>query len=549
LTAPSSVIVTATASNERVRYVSIGEVHQMRLQVFSADGRQVFDSDFRLGNLIDWVLTDQQGQTLGGGSYLFLVTVKDFADRLTQKYGTAVLEEGQLYLEQSSRDALSQAQAYALEANKLAEALTPVDRLGAAGFNRGTTTTTGTAPSTTAGTETTAGTGENIAGTGTTNKIAKWTDGPNGVLGDSAISETGGLTVFGQPVPLFPTAPTYHVVEIIAPGAKSPLVLAGGSGVMEFWKDLGGGTGAVQRAVGFGMAVPGTAATDDIIFSTYTPGLGAASWAERMRVTNTGNVGIGAPSPSQRLEVGGNMKISGLGNGVVFADGTKQTTAAAGGGLGGSGTVSSVPLWTNATTLGSSSITQSPGGNIGIGTANPARPLEIANGGLRFSNIYGDIEFTEVADLTASATTASPNPLDPAFRLHTGSNPARLFTVLNNGNVAIGTENFSYSKLYVVSTHLEKPAIEGEGAFVGVRGFSNSPDFGAGILGYNSAGGYAGRFDGKVKIAGKLEVMSGDIAITTTFRGLILKATDGSNCYRVTVNNAGTLITTVVACP
>ena len=90
------------------------------------------------------------------------------------------------------------------------------------------------------------------------------------------------------------------------PGGKSPLTLAGGSGVMEFWKDLGGGVAAPAAAVSFGMAVPGTPATNDMLFSSYTAG---NPWNERMRLTNAGNVGIGTASPRQLLHVnsaGGN---------------------------------------------------------------------------------------------------------------------------------------------------------------------------------------------------------------------------------------------------
>jgi len=47
----------------------------------------------------------------------------------------------------------------------------------------------------------------------------------------------------------------------------------------------------------------------------------------------------------------------------------------------------------------------------------------------------------------------------------------------------------------------------------------------------------------------KLEVVAGDIGISTQGNGLILKATDGATCYRVTVNNAGVLATASVTCP
>jgi hypothetical protein len=46
-----------------------------------------------------------------------------------------------------------------------------------------------------------------------------------------------------------------------------------------------------------------------------------------MRIDSNGNVGIWTMSPAERLDVAGNVKISGSGNGIVFADGTKQTTA------------------------------------------------------------------------------------------------------------------------------------------------------------------------------------------------------------------------------
>jgi len=47
-------------------------------------------------------------------------------------------------------------------------------------------------------------------------------------------------------------------------------------------------------------------------------------------VLSGGNVGIGTASPSQKLEVSGNVRISGAGNGVSFPDGTSQTTAGGG---------------------------------------------------------------------------------------------------------------------------------------------------------------------------------------------------------------------------
>jgi N-acetylneuraminic acid mutarotase len=51
-------------------------------------------------------------------------------------------------------------------------------------------------------------------------------------------------------------------------------------------------------------------------------------------VLSGGNVGMGTSSPTQKLEVSGNVKISGTGSGLAFPDGTTQTTAVTGGGGG-----------------------------------------------------------------------------------------------------------------------------------------------------------------------------------------------------------------------
>src|SRR5579872_4136922 len=58
--------------------------------------------------------------------------------------------------------------------------------------------------------------------------------------------------------------------------------------------------------------------------------------------SNAVNVGIGTATPDQALTVAGNVHISGSGNGIIFPDGTVQTSAASGGGLpspGSSGNV------------------------------------------------------------------------------------------------------------------------------------------------------------------------------------------------------------------
>jgi hypothetical protein len=47
----------------------------------------------------------------------------------------------------------------------------------------------------------------------------------------------------------------------------------------------------------------------------------------------------------------------------------------------------------------------------------------------------------------------------------------------------------------------------------------------------------------------RLQVSGGDEAITSQGSGLILRATDGDNCFKLTVNNVGVLSTAPIACP
>src|SRR5262249_8793054 len=95
----------------------------------------------------------------------------------------------------------------------------------------------------------------------------------------------------------------------------------------------------------------------DLLFSTRT---NTTTFGERMRITSTGDVGIGITTPSYKLDVqGGSINSSG---GLCIAGDCKTSWSAVGG---------SSQWTTTGTTINYST------GNVGIDTANPTEKLHV----------------------------------------------------------------------------------------------------------------------------------------------------------------------------
>ena len=188
-----------------------------------------------------------------------------------------------------------------------------------------------------------------LAGTGTTNKLPKWMDGA-GTLGDSALSESGGNIGIGTATPTTPLDVVYSN-NAYGFGLNVRNTNAGAQALTGF----GISNAAGARVGQFIFAPPSYEAAsirDSIIFSSVgaTTQLGFMSSADgtgspdiyfRAGAANpnniyikgtTGFVGVGTNAPTQKLDVSGNIKVTGAGNGIIFPDGTKLTTATAGGG-------------------------------------------------------------------------------------------------------------------------------------------------------------------------------------------------------------------------
>jgi len=108
---------------------------------------------------------------------------------------------------------------------------------------------------------------------------------------------------------------------------------------------------------------------------------------------NAGNVGMGTTAPSQKLEVAGNVKISGGGNALVFPDGTVMTSAGAG---TNGGTITGVTAGTGL----------SGGGTAGGVVLNNAGVLSFNGRSGLVTPIVGDYLFSQISG--AATTTQLP---------------------------------------------------------------------------------------------------------------------------------------------
>jgi hypothetical protein len=411
--APAST-VTISASGKGVRYAAFGNVRQVRLEVFGANGESLYNSGFQPGSVRDWALDDGRGQRLSDGTYLCVVTVRELSGGMSVKQGSVVLQGGQVSLQLSEAERAGTAEfdkSFTQTTNGVAAAatltahdgndgqvvstrgglsfrsgdffsgrdkelmrLTPSGNLGlgvtepkakldvagtihASGgiqFDDGTLLTSSASPFRVGS----ANTPEPlVGGSGTTNRVTKWVDA-GGTLGDSSLTDTGGRLGVNRTNPS--TALDVQGVITLRNSATSGGFKVGDRVTNEGRQIVFGAAPGSPYSVlntfvqGSTLASPAVAQfatwTSDIdadaanatqFFFRHDPSLGGviatqtfgsatakrisfqANWngsntPNALVIDTTGNVGVGTVSPQSRLEVAGDIKVTG--NAVVVGN-------------------------------------------------------------------------------------------------------------------------------------------------------------------------------------------------------------------------------------
>ena len=126
--------VTAATTEQGMRFTAPADAVEMRLEIFSAAGNKVFDTEFRRGNVLDWRTQDSAG--LSTEPHLWVVTVKTLAGQLRQRHGTVSWKAGRASAQRVAREQLTGPQTQAWELSRAAQSLPPLNEdPDAASFN------------------------------------------------------------------------------------------------------------------------------------------------------------------------------------------------------------------------------------------------------------------------------------------------------------------------------------------------------------------------------------------------------------------------------
>ena len=253
-------------------------------------------------------------------------------------------------------------------------------------------------------------------------------------------------------------------------------------------------------------------------------------------VMPSGDTGIGESDPSQKLHVGGNIRVTGAyydsnnspgTSGQVLsstATGTDWVSLSEISGVDGTGTAGYVAKWSDTDTI-TNSVLYDDGADVGIGTTSPApyidggyaRGIQISNegrAGIRFHDTGGVVQYFDVGINGGQAFISALYSQTPIIKYQAYS--AHIFEtdtnermrIDSNGNIGIGTTIPSDGDLTINIPRLHVVGLQTSGAYHLAARFqagSDSDNTGASILiNHSNDRGLlikAGRKDGNREVA------------------------------------------------
>lgn len=326
---------------------------------------------------------------------------------------------------------------------------------------------------------------------------------------------SGDLSFLNSSVILNRSRGTFDVPSDLTAGDR-----IGGLFVRPFLNGAYQATAAIHMYVEDGASV--SSFPTDMRFETT--GNGSIIREERMRITGDGNIGIGNNTPGYLLDVSGTVNAN-----EYLVNGSPMSIAGP---------------WDDVT--GGISYNS---GNVGINTSTPSSDLDIVGDGTDDDIIsIRNNDYARYAAYGASDTDLFAIPVFVGFKSR-GTVDAP--TDVNAQDRITGI----YGGMYVNGQYRISSAVEmfvgdtpGTGSYPSYIKFGTTADSGTSRQERVRIDEEGNVGIGTASPAARLQVKSGDVYLEDVGTGIITKSPDG-NCWRMTVDNSGNIVTTAITCP